>query len=108
MIINYQHFVPKGTEINPAKYCVARIFWKMLFGQPLLFLLCLIEQHEEFLHPVEVLAADGFAVVVVGKDGSQGHSMILSTFSRMVATELFSSLENANQRFPKSFREAPR
>jgi len=35
MIINYQHFVPKGTKINLAKYCLARVFWNRLFRQPL-------------------------------------------------------------------------
>ena len=31
----YRYFVPKGTKINLAKYCLSRVFWKMLFGQPL-------------------------------------------------------------------------
>jgi len=34
MIINYQHFVPKGTKINLAKYGLARVFWNRLFRQP--------------------------------------------------------------------------
>jgi hypothetical protein len=35
MIINYQHFVPKGTKNNLAKYGLERIFRKVLFRQPL-------------------------------------------------------------------------
>ncbi len=68
----------------------------------------LVEQGDVFLAAVKVQAADGFALAVVEEDEIQGHSMTLSIFSRMVATELFPSLEKANQRFPKSFREAPR
>jgi hypothetical protein len=65
MIINYQHFVPLGTKINLAKYCLARVFWNRLFRQPQFLASALLYQVHASLRaliwPLEVLATGQFS-----------------------------------------------